>query len=199
MPDSLFAHVYEVKIIGLVLAQEAINVFHYGHSEELLDPSGWLDVFDGDVVAALLPCVADNYVAQGLTIQEVHGGGQFASKAISEFGGVSGDCLPPYVSWDFTLVRGAARERNGYKRFAAVAESRQANGLATPAALTDLNNLAARMFADIGSTDTGVLTPVIQRETINHVHQSPPKYYTVSGVQYSKIGTQNSRKFGHGR
>jgi hypothetical protein len=199
MPDAGYEFVYEVKLIGSIIGQESLNVFHYGAADELLDPSGWCTEFDTTIVALLLPLVADNYEATEITIQEVQGGIQFASKAVTEFGSVSGDCLPPYATFDFTYVRGGARERNGYKRFSGVPESRQANGVANATSNALAATLAVALEQPVGSVGTGLLTPVIKRTKINHVVQTPPKYFTISSVIYSKIGTQNSRKFGHGR
>jgi len=54
------------------------------------------------------------------------------------------------------------------------------------------------MATDI-TDGTETYEPVIQRKFVNHIPKIPPVFYTISDVRYAKVGSQNSRKFGHGR
>jgi hypothetical protein len=198
MPQNTMAHVLTVKLTGQCITEQVLNVFHYA-SATFSDPIGdFMSAFDAQVAAAIQTVLSVDMVLTGVEAQEVKGGSSFGSLPIIRPGPQSGDCLPPFVSFDFTLVRGGALERNGYKRVAGVPEALQANGIVTGAALTALGLVADAMFDDI-TTATDTWVPVIQRKRVNHLSVSPIQYWTVSSVIFSKIGSQNSRKFGHGR
>jgi hypothetical protein len=199
MPEAATTHVYEIKLFGQCITEETVNVFFYG-TDAILDttPNDLLNAFDTNVAAVIATLVSVDMLFNALTCQEVKGGTQFGSIPIFRNGPQTGDCLPPFVAFDFTLVRGGALERNGYKRIPGVPEALQAQGIITGAGSAVANTVAAAMFTNITA---GLIEffPLIQRKHIAHIPQNPPKYYNVSGVQYSRIGTQNSRKFGHGR
>jgi hypothetical protein len=159
---------------------------------------GMLDTFDTTVVQPMLDVMSNLAHVNTLEAQIVHGGGAFDVKTTSYGGHVSGDCLPTFVAWDFTLLRGGLGERNGYKRIAGVAETQQHEGIPTTGANTLLALVAAGMNTAFDSGGD-VYNPVIRRGTINRVPQNPAKYYSVSNVLFARIGSQNSRKVGHGR
>ncbi len=199
MPAISAHFAYEIKLFGLCITEQTLNVFHYA-------TTGIVDCDVNDLLAAFKAEVSDNLTSIAatemsyyqITAQEILGGVQFGSLAVSNNGIVSGDCLPPFNAWDFTYVRGGARERNGYKRMAGVPEAMQAQGIITGGSLPAVNAAAGHMAADIVAS-TITFHPAILRRRINHIIQTTPQLYSISGVNYSKIGSQNSRKFGHGR
>jgi len=198
LPENTRAHVLKITLHGTIISEETINVFYYA-SATRVDPL--VDVFTEfqSVVLNELPPVSTNAsLYTQVDIEEVKGGVTFDTFSISLPGTVSGEAMPPFVSWDFTYLRSGAGERNGYKRIMGVPESQQASGFATPGALANLSNVAIGMAAILATTNDEYV-PVIRRGTIHHVPQNPARYYDISTVSYSRIGTQNSRKFGHGR
>lgn len=197
MPEVTGGFVLEVIVEGFCLGQDTINRYFYHSPTSTETLEAFISEFN-DLV--LLPCANQMVDGSGFvrtTAQYVRGGSAFKILGTPHDGGLLSDALPPFVSYDFTYLRGGVGERNGYKRIAGVAESQQVGGIAVPAAVTALNGIALAMFSDvsIGSDDW---TPVIQRKVIDKVIQIPPKYYSVSDVVYAKIGSQNSRKYGHG-
>lgn len=198
MPQVIGGFVVEILLFGNILSQQTINRFFY-HSTSFTDPiSDLIDEFDANVVAYLTSFMNQNAAFLQIQAQTVQNGSSFGSKNISEVGAGTGDCLPPFVSWDFTLVRGGALERNGYKRIAGVGEGAQVNGIPTSGILAVINAGVGALFGDLATTgDTW--SPVIRRTRVNKVPVIPPQYFSVSSVQFSKIGSQNSRKYGHGR
>jgi len=116
-------------------------------------------------------------------------------------GGVAGEILPPYASWGFLYKRRNTTTRNGYKRFAGVPESLQADGIATVAAVTSLEALAAALYdnyvlaGSAGGAWTFTISPAIVRKTPLGVLSI---YQEAKDVVYRSIGTQNTRKFGRG-
>lgn len=198
MPENTSAYVARITTKGDVLGQEALQVWYYASTSFVDGISAWLAAFKLAVVDHLLDAMSNQAHINVIEGQMVKGSNAFDTFSANVGGNISGECLPPFVSWDFTLLRGGGGERNGYKRLQGVPESKQADGIATASAYADLTSLAGFMAAPI-TVATDILTPVIHRTKINHATQNPPRYFSISDVLYSKIGTQNSRKFGHGR
>jgi len=199
MPAIDAHYAYEIKLFGLCITVETVNVFHYC-GVGLIDcaVNDLLTAFETEVAANLTSIASVDMSYTNITAEEIFGGVQFGSLPIANNGVVAGDCLPPFNSWDFTYLRGGARERNGYKRMAGVPESYQAQGIASGGAGAALTAAASHLAADLNA-GLILFTPCVLRKHINHVVQTTPKFYNVSSVIYSKIGSQNSRKYGHGR
>jgi len=198
MPESSATHVIRFTLKGMCITVQTVNVFYYGGTTFAESTLEYLEAFRDDVIAYLAPVTTVSMEYNEIDMQMVKGSDTFDSLAVSIAGTSSGDSLPPFNSWDFTQVRAAAGERNGYKRFAGVPEGLQANGIATSAAETNLDIVADKLDNDL-TVGAETWSPVIRRTRVNKVVLPFPKFYTISTVQYSKIGSQNSRKYGHGR
>jgi len=198
LPIVTDPYIVEFDVHGVVLGQEFINRYFYSCIDVTDAIDDVIDAFHDHVIPSQLAIMSNQAAVLRIVGQSIRGSVAFAQHVLTETGLVAGDCLPPYAAWDYTLLRGGARERNGYKRIAGVPEAMQNNGVRTVGAAPDLD-----AFADvIGNTfSIGLVQfgPVIRRTKINHATQNPPVYYTCSGAAYSKLGTQNTRKFGHGR
>lgn len=188
----------EVLVHGVVITEETINRYYY-HADAFTDPlDDFLDVFIPHVLDPLIAGMSNQAGFTSVQVNTVRGGSSFTSRPITAIGAVGGDCLPPYAAFDFTLVRGGVGERNGYKRIAGVAEASQVNGIPVAGSLAVMNAAAVAMgdTLDVGLSE---FRPVIRRDVINHIPQLLLTVFSISSVQFSRIGTQNSRKFGHGR
>jgi hypothetical protein len=125
-------------------------------------------------------------------------------------GAVAGEGLPPFNCWTFKYVRPNSSFRHGFKRFAGVPESFQVTGFPSSGALTPLASAAnaletpvIAMTQDVdGNPDAVVsgseMTPVVVQRIINGDPISPVNVATITDVVFSKIGSQNSRKYGVG-
>jgi hypothetical protein len=191
-------YIYEIRLHGFVTTVETINVFHYWGTTILPNIDDLANDLKTNVWNNFTGICGGSTVFDNALTEGLRGDSRFSSTPLSIAGGVSGDQCPPFVTWDFTYLRGAVGERNGYKRLSGVPESFQSNGVASGGGLAGCNAVAALLGSTrvIGGED---YFPAIQRKHIGHVTQVPPRYFGSSGVQYSKIGSQNSRKFGHGR
>jgi hypothetical protein len=198
MPLSTYTEVYQVKLIGAFAGQETINIFHFGANTYAGDALDLLNAWWASMQAPISSACSGSATWTAAEVQQEKGGVLFGAIPLADSGNVSGDSLPPFVSWDYTLVRGGALERNGYKRFAGVPESKQNSGVVDNSFRPTLDILADAMFNGFDVL-LAHFTPVIKRNYVHHVRQTPPVYYDMSNVVYSKIGSQNSRKFGHGR
>jgi len=198
MPISTAVKVARLRLVGQIFNEEAINVYYYANEDGSALITDLATLFAATPLSHILAITSNQYICNSIEVEEVKGGTAFTSLSIASNGTISGDCLPPYASWDFTLTRGGVGERNGYKRFAGVAESSQVDGVNTSGIAASLQVVALDLGAALG-TGTASWFPVIRRTRVNRVPQNPPVYYTFIGGAYAKIGTQNSRKFGHGR
>jgi hypothetical protein len=199
MPINMDPLVAKVTLVGQIFNEQALNVFYYANNSGSGSIIDLLTALSSSLVGPLLSIVSNKYEILRADAVEVKGGlGAFTTLDFNSFGTISGDCLPPYVSWDFTLIRGGLGERNGYKRFAGVAESSQVDGIATTGISASLGTMAAAIGQSVLSGDAAWI-PVIRRTRVHRVPQHPPVYYTFGNCTYAKIGSQNSRKFGRGR
>jgi len=198
MAKNISPYVFQLILHGTIQALETINVFYYAGSDPIITPNTTSLQFVSQVLS-LWPGICNTYAhLDALVCNQVRGGVAFDSMGLDITGGVSGDGLPPFTCWDFTLMRGGVGERNGYKRIAGISENHQVNGVAVPAVVPSLTAFANAMGALLNVGLAG-LAPVIRRTRRNHAVLSPVEYWDISGCLYARIGTQNSRKFGHGR
>lgn len=198
MPVNTSAFVVEILLRGVVLGQETINRFFYASTSYASAMIDVIDAFDAVVPAYLVTFMNEQAGFTSIEAQGVRGTSDFASKPISELGVGTGDCMPPFVSWDFTLVRGGARERNGYKRIAGVGEASSVGGIPTSSVLAVIN-AGVHTLSDTFEVGADTWVPVIPRTRVNRVPVLPRQYWDMSSAIFSKIGSQNSRKYGHGR
>lgn len=186
-----------------------LNVFHFvvdsitGENDLSEVGQGIIDDWAADKTSLFQDVISSQTSFDGMDLRNLTNGleifvGDFTSPFV---GGVTGDSLPPANTWGFQYVRSTTVTRNGYKRFGLVPESLQSNGIATPAAIEDLNALADELDATlIYSQSTPVLfswtlAPVIVRKDATGALVTSQE---VSDVVYRGIGTQNTRKLGRG-
>lgn len=110
-------------------------------------------------------------------------------------GADSGDVMPPFVAWGFKKARGSVLQRNGSMRLAGVTESLVSDGVATAGALAELNALATVFSGGLsdGSGNTWEQGYLIDTD-------NPQGGTFVGGTlwSYTRVTSQNSRKFGRG-
>lgn len=130
----------------------------------------------------------------------------------AQVGGRAGDLNPPFVAWGFRHIRQRGDMKNGYKRFAGVAETDVVGGAATAAAIVLLNALATAMNAVLTYTvagnpesASGVIVKrvpvVVNGQIVSYrLPASIAEYvfYSATAWQYQWVTTQNTRKVGRG-
>lgn len=208
----------EFKLVGEFNgAQETNNVFHYKESG---GTSGTLDQYANGLMNLIetfiypITSVVQRYIRIDASILDADGelvnGESVFFPSANDNGVVTGESMPPFVTWTYKYVRPDATFRHGFKRFAGVAESQQNSGFPDSGALSVLNaaavalgDLVPGMTVDVDGnpdaevTDVGMV-PVILQRIINGDPISPVNVGEVGSVVFSKIGTQNSRKYGVG-
>lgn len=197
MAISTVPYVYKLTWVGTILGQQNLNIFYYGSVAPLVSIHDILVaqkelVWNATRLIQSVQCTLDQVKLEG-----VKGTNVFGAVTIGEQGSVSGDCLPPYAAYGFTLVRAGVGERNGYKRFAGVPESYQSNGIGVGSVEANVPTIEAALTTE-PVTEDDTLIPLVRRTRVHKVIQNPPTYWTVGSALYEGITTQNSRKFGHG-
>lgn len=112
-------------------------------------------------------------------------------------GAITGDAMPPNVTYTFRLIRETLATRHGYKRFAGVPESKQSNGSIQAVTDTQITAITDALAADIQPAPSVVplLAPVIVRKSATGTVVA---VNNVGSADFRGIGTQNTRKIGRG-
>jgi len=219
MPISVASgSLLEFKVVGEFNgAQETNNVFHYKQSG---GGSATLDQYANGLMNAIetfvypITSVVQRYIRIDAAILDSDGelvnGESVFFPSTNDNGVVTGESMPPFVTWTYKLVRPDATFRHGFKRFAGVPESMQNGGFPDSSALTALNALATSLGdaiiamtvdedgnPDEEISDASAIPAVVQR-VINGDPISPVNVALISSAVFSKIGSQNSRKYGVG-
>lgn len=197
MSISTLNFVLRITWKGAILGEAAYNVFYYGCGTEPTSVDDVLIAQKEAVWNVLQPILSTKASLDQVVGEGVKGTTRFSSIVPAELGSVSGDCLPPYAAYGFTLLRDGVGERNGYKRFAGVPESYQIDGHPTGTVSANLPAIQAALAADLTVGDE-TWTPLIRRTRVHKVVQNPPTYWNQGSVVFGGITTQSSRKYGHG-
>lgn len=191
---------------------EVRNVWYY---EQILpgDPEGaneLLNLFNFYVVPLMEDVQNEAIRYHNLLVENIIPGFDYSSLGYTpatQGGSRTGNCLPPTDCWSFRFNRESTASRHGQKRIAGVSEADQSNGVAETGIVGALNALATGMQVNLVSAgpNTTAYEPRIFRAG-RPGYTIPEKVvpaklqadFPVGTVQYVTIGTQNSRKFGHG-
>lgn len=194
--------VYAFVATGTVLGELLVNVFHYkafGAGDVDLDALS--SAFFTDVLTPIAALLDNHAQYTQLEIKQVVGGSSynvdvFASPLV---GAQAGQCLPPAVCFTYRMQRTQLHRRHGYKRFSGVNEGLVQDGVVISPGAAVITNVAAALAADLTPISGIALRPVILHSQLNGQPVIPPVPQDIQTVVYSHLGTQNTRKFKHGR
>jgi hypothetical protein len=211
--DALLEFVHKGFFDG---AAEVINVYHYeadGGGSATLDEYGFglLRSLDSTLNAIITPHVIYTELECKIlnTDGELVNGETLIIPAVRGTGRKGTASEAPFVNWTFKLIRPDASFRHGWKRYAGVPKDEVNQGIAGSGIASLLNAHAVTLNAVIHSysydygddtfTETGAtMNPVILQRVVNGTRVSPVNVAELAGAAYSKIGSQNSRKYGRG-
>lgn len=197
MPQITLSDVVRIQMVGAYLAQEVITTFYYGTNDAIETLADIAAGFLINIDTPLIACLNENVLYVQLLLQRLTGSLDFLVYPISSRGGRTGDGLPPFVAYDITNLRAGLGERNGYLRLPGVSETDQIDGVAVPAQLTRLSTLCTALNTPIVPVASSYQL-LIRRTAHNNIPFNPPVFFTKGLSVYSKIGSQNSRKYGRG-
>jgi len=186
-----------------------LNVFHYLVTVDTgtmtLAGSGQniIDDWAGDYTSYLQDIISSEITFSGIDITNLSDPDEiFVGDFTAPFsGGVTGDVLPPFAAWAFIKRRATAVTRNGQMRLAGVPESLQVNGVATAPAVEDLDAFAG--IFQVGFSAAATLPEAFNAQFFPRIVRKTPTggldvVNGITGVEYTRISTQNTRKFGRG-
>lgn len=198
---------YELTDVQILEGQQVLNVYHYTQVAEATVGTNVVALQNAWTTFILVPLVLVQSVHVehvGYKVVNLDNPDEFGLQVATATGNVSGEALPPFCAWSFRLNRATRLVRNGQKRIGGVPESFNDGGVATGAALTLLPAVAIAMGALITDTISGAsFTPrIVHKATEAGPGGSPPATpradYAVASAEYTRISTQNTRKFGRG-
>jgi hypothetical protein len=126
----------------------------------------------------------------------------FNASLLSETGALTGDPGRPYEAYAFRLTRTTRETRHGQKRYAGVSDDLVTQGVPIAAQITRLAALQAVLDDTItAGASLGSYEPVIvriDRNTASPTYGQILAVNLVSGSNFVRVSTQNSRKIGRG-
>lgn len=178
------------------------NVFAYEGTGGTPTAGDCIAAFDADVMTPLLAALANNTEFTLFECINLDNPVDFAIQPTTQIGVQTGEYLPDFTGWEFQYVRAVRGVHHGRKTFSLVSEAAQVNGVATGGQLSTLVTLESALGLPI-TGPAGTYTPRIWRRAGNYAPYSgtppvgtpyPDTFYPISGVQYIRLSTQNSRK-----
>lgn len=191
----------EVKLVQELALQQVLNIQYYrvtsitglggSYAEDIAD---WFDTNYAQVVASIQH--------QAVLFKKIEVTNRsnnvdfFIKDLVYDGDDTRGDSLPPFVSLGFIQRRESLATRNGYKRFAGVADGGVVTNTYTFPSGAQAN-VEAALAADIVMGVVTVAEPII-------LHRPPAfpttsyTYASIGSAQYRGLGTQNTRKVGRG-
>lgn len=197
MPLPITDKVWKLTLRGDIFLQEVNNVYYFAGATGSGSAADLISTFIAEHVGTILTFTCEQMHYADVHVEGVQVVDDIADAIVDETGDITGECLPPFVAWSFRLNRPNTSTRNGYKRFAGVAESSQTNGVALSGVLTNLDTYALTLAQPLVGTEDTYL-PVIRTAQRNNDVVDPPEYTVFITASYREISSQNTRKFGRG-
>jgi len=194
---------FELVMSGLCLGKATRNVFYWVQTNGAALASGILQVqFAAEIQQAIRAVCSVQWQLYEVFVKNLDNDDDFAVQGYpsGQAGNIAGECNPPFVTWSLIYRRSTLAVRNGWKRFAGVAESWSENGVLVAGTPTTTMNVLAAALGD--PVDDGIGTtfnPVIMRKTrqplVGPFESFLYEEFPMGEVEYAHIGSQNTRKF----
>ena len=184
------------------LGRETHNVFHYRVASRdegitYADVANHFEDWWGNHPATIMSA---NAVLDLVEITNLTNGLDIYQQSFSTAGLLGGADMPTFTAWGFRLIRTTRLTRHGSKRFVGVIEETTLGNSPAASIEDELSAVAVGLEAGImvsGTTTDITLTPIIIGRTLNEENQyvlDTTKVNLVSGAEFTRITTQNSRK-----
>jgi len=193
--------VYNIVAFGHMDLQLIINSYHYTKvtGSAPTDLSALLADFASVVIQPVRAIQTTAMLWESVLCQDVDPTGLAATLVFSpaEAGNVSDESLPPFAAWSFLMKRTSRMTFNGHKRFAAIPETWQSEGVIASGHTAAIAAVEAGLET-ILNAGTGTYKPCIYSTILNGVLRATPLVNPVDVAQFKGISSQNTRKFGRG-
>jgi hypothetical protein len=192
--------IYRITMQVSYLDQECSNRFFYRNTSVDGNAEDAGRAVNSEVTPAIRDAVSDDVLWQGYEVVNLNDIDDFAYVGSGFTGALSGVTTAPFLAWGFRLNRSSRSIRNGSKRFVGVVEEAMDNRGEPTTTQQPLLDAIATALADTieNNLNTGPqFEPVLVR--LNQVTQLPELVVKVQSAVFTRLTTQNSRKFGRGR
>lgn len=184
-------------------ATQISNVFAYKQISATGNNERLFEAFVSDVLPAILDVLSEATIFTAIDVVNMETLADFGTYGLTAQEGVdTGDSMPPFVTWEFEYLRTTRAINNGRKAIGIMAESRVLNGEATADIQPFLEALAVAFETNLtNSIDTSIYSPQLWRRPGTYSSgavAAPGVFWDIAGVEYRRVSTQNTRKFGRG-
>jgi|SRR6185369_1092498 len=192
--------VYKLVDNQSFLGMTARNVYWYRQTEGTeTDAAALGNLFANNIMPSICAFQTTEVVHDHIYIENQALVGDFADiyPVSGNVGVVANITMPPFVAAAFRLNRSVRGIHNGQKRYAGFPEEGAVNGILNPSYTTLMDTLAALIGSDLANDDLSLIyEPVIR-------HQTTPTsgvygYIRVASAVFTRISSQNTRKYGRG-
>jgi hypothetical protein len=197
---SILGDLWQVVDNQRYLGEELMNVFYYRVTSVtgIMDAGydSFLDWFETDVVEVMADLQSTDLNHYQISVRNISNNIDFREKAIDVDGLATGGAssMPSYVTLTYKLIRESLVTRNGAKRIAGVSESQVTGNTWTAAGSAADIALAAALATDWVDGVITMAEPVIVKRPINPPVGTTYEYSSIGDAQFTRIGTQNTRK-----
>lgn len=191
---------YQLTDGQLYLGQACLNVYYYQQlSTTLGNAQNLVESFIGNVFPELIACQnvgLTHIVVTAINLDDPTDFGLVVPT--SDFTGLqTGAGAPPFVCAAFRYNRASRAVRNGQKRIGGQSEISQGDGVIDSEDLHLYTDLATQLGNHIGDGAGTEYKPVIMRKTVI-AGVTTYTEFDLTSVTFTRISTQNTRKFGRG-
>jgi len=192
--------VYKVVDNQSFLGMVARNVYWYRQTEGTeTDAAALANLFAVNIMPSIVAFQTTLVTHDHIYVENQALAGDFYDlyPTSGNVGEVAATTLPPFVALAFRLNRSVRGIHNGQKRYAGIPEEGVLNGILNPSYTTLVDTLAALIGSDLANGDLSLIyEPVIR-------HQTTPTsgvygYIRVASAVFTRVSSQNTRKYGRG-
>jgi hypothetical protein len=189
----------QMTIHALLNGQDINNVYYFDQTVPLFGScEDLVGAWETEVLATLEATLSNQLYMNGVRCFNLEDPEDFFEATMDSPGSISADPLPPFVTATYIYNRASRAVHNGYKRFAGIPETATPDGVTISSGYRTLANaLAAALGGEIIGTATNYV-PIIFHKTSGAGEPLAGTAFTVANVSFDKIGSQISRKVGHG-
>lgn len=203
---AILGDLLQATVRATYLSQTILNIFHYRITNVTgLSDAGYIDFatwIATDILGPVRLIQSSLLTYQEIEIRNLSNNIDVASVALTATGSVTATeatSLPSYVSLGFKLVRESLVTRNGYKRFAGLVDAQVTGNTFVPSSGTIIPDIEEALAADWVFGVVNTAEPVIVKRPIVPPVGTTYEYASIgSAVVADFVGTQNTRKPGHG-
>lgn len=186
---------YTVRIQYAALFQDMENAFHILQESGTGDSVSLAEAIELNYIPAMKAIQSVSVVYVQTVVVNLDNTTDFATVATSGNGLITGDTMPPYVSWGYTIFSSNTKIRSGGKRVGVPGEASVINGLAIAGIESLLDVLSVVWNSTFEDTPMLNSYKMVLHTDGNTETAGLPLTVPVRSVLYRRVTTQSSRKY----